>query len=246
MTSGHIRHGIAVGLILSLLAVVAAAAWWWQPGLALDAWRHGEPPAAWAAARRQNLVWRRDGLERRVDHDWVPLSELPVCLPVAVLVSEDVRFLHHGAVDFRAIGEALSEWTRGRRLRGASTISQQLARILFLSPERSLVRKAREARLAWWLERRLGKRRILELYLNVVEFGPGLAGVEVSSRRYYGLSATEVDPLQAAGLAACIPAPARDNPATASPQWTARRDVIARRSARAEWLVGEVERLIGR
>ncbi len=246
MISGRLRHGIAIGLVAAAAAAVAATVWWWQPGLDLARWRSGEPPSAWAATRRQDTVWRRDGLDRRTDHAWVPLEELPTCLPVAVLVSEDVRFLHHGAVDLRAIGEALSEWARGQRLRGASTISQQLARILFLSPERSLVRKAREARLAWWLERRLGKRRILELYLNVVEFGPGLAGVEVASQRYYGIPASAVDPGQAAGLAACIPAPARDNPDTASPQWAARRDVIARRSSRARWLDEEVERLIGR
>jgi len=121
-------------------------------------------------------------------------------------------------------------------LRGASTLSQQLAKNLFLSPRRSLWRKLQELRLALRLERELGKRRILELYVNIVEFGPGLYGAEAAARSYFGCSAAALDPDQAASLAAAIPAPSQDNPKTASARFSARKEVIARRAAKASWL----------
>jgi membrane peptidoglycan carboxypeptidase len=135
------------------------------------------------------------------------------------------------------------------RLRGASTISQQLAKNLFLSPRRTVWRKIREAHLAWWLERRLGKRRILELYLNVVEFGPGLFGAEAASQHYFGVASGDLTVEQAASLAAAIPSPGRDNPTTDTRRWRFRRDVILRRMGRATWLktlLGRLQRARGR
>ncbi len=98
------------------------------------------------------------------------------------------------------------------------------------------MRKLKEARLAFWLDRQLGKRRVLELYLNVVEFGPGIYGAEAAARHYYGCSAETLDAAAAAGLAAAIPAPAADNPLTRSPRWQRRTRVIAGRMTRATWL----------
>ena len=224
------------GVALSV-AAAGALAWWLVPDEDLAAWRAGPPPHLWAAALRQEARWRDEGVRRRVETAYVPLSALPIDLQLATLVSEDIDFFGHGPIDVDAVWEALQERSRpGARLRGASTISQQLAKALFLSGERTLWRKLREARLAWWLERRLGKRRILELYLNVVEFGPGLYGAEVAARHYYGISAADLDAPQASGLVAAIPSPGRDNPTTVSRRWQLRKATIMRRAARAEWL----------
>ncbi|HYB24744.1 MAG TPA: biosynthetic peptidoglycan transglycosylase, partial [Solirubrobacteraceae bacterium] len=173
---------------------------------------------------------------RRIEFRYVPLAEISAELPLAVLVNEDINFFGHGPVDVQEIWGVVSERRLGARLRGASTISQQLARTLFLSPERTLWRKLKELRLAWWLERRLGKRRVLELYLNVVEFGPGVFGAEAASMRYLGVGCRDLDTGQAASLAAAIPAPGRDNPATGTERWEFRRTTIVNRMANAGWL----------
>jgi monofunctional biosynthetic peptidoglycan transglycosylase len=240
-------------LIPWVLAIVLAAivgtgiflVWWWSPGEDLEPWRSGRPPGRWAAWNRQVEVWRAEGLRREPDHEYLPLESISIDLQLAVLVSEDINFFGHGAVDPEAVGEALGEWWRGSRLRGASTISQQLARTLFLSQDRSVWRKVEEARLAWWLERRLGKKRILELYLNVVEFGPGLLGAEAAACHYHGLSAGELTAEYAAGLAACLPSPSRDNPDTASDLWSVRREIILRRIDGAGWLREKLEQVNG-
>ncbi|TAM56085.1 MAG: monofunctional biosynthetic peptidoglycan transglycosylase [Acidobacteria bacterium] len=232
---------LLLGSVSAVLLCVAGAAWWMSPGEDLAAWRQGPPPHAWAALERQEARWREEGMHRRVESRYVPLSEISPDLQVALLVGEDINYFGHGAVDFGAVWEAIREGTRvGGRFRGASTISQQLAKTLFLSGERSLWRKAKEARLAWWMERRLGKRRILELYLNVVEFGPGYLGVEAAARHYYGVGAAAVGPDRAAGLAAAIPSPGRDNPATDTPRWRFRQATILRRMAHALWLRGQL------
>lgn len=155
---------------------------------------------------------------------------------VAVLVGEDINFFRHKGVDLSAWPEVLRQWWAGHRLRGASTLTQQLAKNLFLSPRRSVTRKVRELRLAWLFERKLGKRRILELYLNLVEFGPGLYGVEAAAQAYFNCSAEELTLEQAAALAATIPAPSQDNPKNLSPRFRARQRVIQGRAAKAAWL----------
>lgn len=228
---------MAVAAALVSLLLVGGAAWWLSPGVELGAWRHGPPPYPWAAWQRQAAVWREQGLRRPIENLYAPLPAISVELQLALLVSEDINFLGHGALDFAAIREAVEEQERtGGRFRGASTLTQQLARSLFLSNERTLWRKVREARLAWWLERRLGKRRIFELYLNVVEFGPGVFGAEAAARHYCGVAAAALTPVQAAGLVAAIPSPGRDNPDTATPRWRARRALILRRMEHASWL----------
>jgi len=237
----HYRIGAAA--IVLVAATGGATAWWRSPGVDLAAWRAGPPAGTWAARARQEARWQAEGSRRRVEHEYRPLAGISVELRLAVMVSEDIGYFGHGALDLRAIWEALDEWRRGARLRGASTISQQLAKSLFLSPERSLWRKAGELRLAWWLERELGKVRILELYLNVVEFGPGVLGAEAAARHYYGVSAAELGADEAAGLAAAIPSPGRDNPATATRRWEVRRDLIRARAGRAAWLRRTLEAL---
>ncbi|HNX51622.1 MAG TPA: biosynthetic peptidoglycan transglycosylase [Thermoanaerobaculaceae bacterium] len=226
---------LTVGL-LGLAAAVAFGVWWASPGADLAPWRQGPLPLRWASWARQEELWQRQGLHRRPEHVFVPMEELSEELTLAVLVGEDIGYFGHGAVDPRAMWEVVGEWWDEGRLRGASTISQQVAKMLFLSGERSLGRKLREARLAFWIERRLGKRRVLEIYLNIVEFGPGLFGAEAAARHYFDTAARDLSPSQAAAIAAAIPAPGRDNPDTKTGKWEFRRDTIARRLDHVAWL----------
>ncbi len=246
MARRRLLRAAAWGAVALALAAACAAAWWFLPVEEVEAWRAGPPPHLWATPLRQEARWREEGVRRQVENVYVPLSSVAIDLQLAALVSEDIDFFGHGPVDVDAVWEALQEGRRpGVRLRGASTISQQLAKTLFLSGERTLWRKVRELRLAWWLERKLGKRRILELYLNVVEFGPGVFGAEAAARHYYGVSAAEVDTEQACGLVAAIPSPGRDNPATESRRWQVRRATILHRVNRAVWLRGKLAALRG-
>nr|WP_282104231.1 monofunctional biosynthetic peptidoglycan transglycosylase [Marinobacter alexandrii] len=138
---------------------------------------------------------------------WVPLSEISPWMPLAVVASEDQRFPEHWGVDFAAIRTALAEYEAGEGLRGASTITQQTAKNLFLWNGRSFVRKALEAGLALGIEGLWPKKRIMEVYLNIAEFGPGVYGVEAASRRYFGVSASQLSSIQSARLAAVLPNP---------------------------------------
>jgi len=143
-----------------------------------------------------------------VAHDWVPLAEISPALQLAVVAAEDQKFPRHRGFDLEAIGDALDDAESGGRLRGASTISQQVAKNLFLWPGRSLVRKGLEAWFTVWLEALWPKRRILEVYLNVAELGgPGVFGVEAASRRCFGRPAAALGAGEAALLAATLPSP---------------------------------------
>jgi monofunctional biosynthetic peptidoglycan transglycosylase len=145
-----------------------------------------------------------------VDYRFVPWERISPAMRRAVVVAEDQRFLVHRGFDWKAVERAVRDRTSGssRRLRGASTLTQQLAKNLFLWPGRSLVRKGLEAWFTVWLELLLPKRRILELYLNVAQLGPCRFGVEAAARRYFGLPAAELGPERAAALAAVLPNPA--------------------------------------
>jgi hypothetical protein len=138
-----------------------------------------KPPRSTAFIERWRERERAAGRATRVDRVWVPYAAIAPSAKLAVLVAEDVNFFSHRGFDTGEIRDALARAVEvGDLPRGASTITQQLAKNLWLSPSRDPLRKAREAMLTWQLERALGKRRILELYLNVVEFGPGVWGIE--------------------------------------------------------------------
>jgi monofunctional biosynthetic peptidoglycan transglycosylase len=146
---------------------------------------------------------------------WVPLDRISRSLVDAVVVAEDPNFFSHKGIDWAALKEAAQADVRLRRyFAGGSTITQQLAKNLFFSSRKSVVRKIRELIVARWLEDTLGKRRILELYLNVIEWGDGVYGCEAGAQRYYGKSAAGLSETEAAGLAAMIPSPRRLNPRT--------------------------------
>jgi monofunctional biosynthetic peptidoglycan transglycosylase len=149
----------------------------------------------------------------RVQQSWAPLSRMSRHLVHAVLASEDQKFFGHEGVDWEAVEKAIDEDRRGFHFtRGGSTITQQLAKNLFFTTDRSIVRKLREVVVARWLEEELGKRRILELYLNVIEWGDGIYGAQAAALRYYGKPASALDETEAAGLAAMIPNPRRIHP----------------------------------
>lgn len=147
-----------------------------------------------------------------VTQSWVDLDELPTHMALAVVASEDQRFPDHFGVDFTAISNAIEDYGDGEQLRGASTITQQTAKNLFLWPGRSLFRKGLEAGLAMSLETVWGKQRILEVYLNIAEFGRGIYGVEAASRHYFNMSARHLTADQAARLAVLLPNPRHRNP----------------------------------
>jgi len=142
-----------------------------------------------------------------IEYRWVDMEQISAQAALAVVAAEDQRFPEHHGFDLDAIQKALLEHDDGERLRGASTITQQTAKNLFLWPGRSFIRKALEAWYATWLEIVMPKRRILEIYLNVVELGPGVYGVEAASRRYFGCRASQLSSSQAALLAAVLPNP---------------------------------------
>lgn len=150
----------------------------------------------------------------RFQHDAVDLEDISPNLVLAVLASEDQAFLEHHGFDWEAIQKALRHNERHRRKRGASTISQQTAKNIFLWEGRSWIRKGLEVPYTVAIEWTWGKRRILEAYLNCVEFGPGIYGAEAAARHYWKIPASRLSPSQAALLAATLPSPRRNNPRT--------------------------------
>lgn len=153
------------------------------------------------------MLWR-EVTGQRVEHRYVPLARIAPALPLAVVIAEDGRFCGHYGVDFTEINNAIEDAEGLDDLRGGSTITQQLAKNLFLWPGRSFIRKALEFPLALWIDLVLSKRRILEIYLNIAEWGPdGEFGVEAGSRRAFGRSAESLSRYQAALLAAMLPNP---------------------------------------
>ncbi len=157
--------------------------------------------------------WKAQGKKHSLTQQWVPLSQISPNLVNAVIISEDDKFWQHKGFDWQAIKEAYERNRKRKEVHyGGSTITQQLAKNLFLSPSRSLVRKAREAILTWRLERVLTKKRILELYLNVVEWGEGIFGAEAASAFYFQTHASNLTPAEAARLAAILPLPRRFSP----------------------------------
>lgn len=149
----------------------------------------------------------------RKQYNFVPLSRISPAFQHAVIAAEDARFYQHHGFDWKQVAIATSDDLGGKRLRGASTIDQQLAKNLFLTTSRSLVRKGIEATIVPLEELILGKRRILELYLNVVEWGPGIFGADAAARRFYKVSAARITREEGARLAAILPAPRRRKPA---------------------------------
>jgi len=149
----------------------------------------------------------------RMRQEWRPLEEISPHLRKAVLAAEDQRFLNHHGFDFVELESAVRQAVEAGRVRGASTITMQAARTVFLWPDRTLLRKALEAYYTILMELLWDKRRILEVYLNTVDWGPGIMGAEAASRTYFGVGSDRLTPPQAALLAAILPNPHRWSPA---------------------------------
>jgi monofunctional biosynthetic peptidoglycan transglycosylase len=165
---------------------------------------------------------------------WVPLARISPHLQRAVIVSEDASFYSHEGFDWEGIRDAaLRNWKAGRLRRGGSTITQQLAKNLYLSSDKTLLRKANEALITYELERRLGKHRILELYLNVVEWGRGVYGAEAAAQHHFGKSALDITPEEAALLAAMLPSPRSYDPLRMTRYLAVRQQQILRWMAKS-------------
>jgi monofunctional biosynthetic peptidoglycan transglycosylase len=165
-------------------------------------------PETTAFMERRKAELRKAGQNDRLEWSPVPMSAIAADLARLTVLAEDARFRQHGGVDWEAVrGAAKKNYEKGKLKVGGSTITQQLAKNLYLSPSRTPWRKLRELAIAWRLERELGKQRILELYLNVIEFGRRTYGAEAAARRYFHKSARELDREEAALLAAVIPSP---------------------------------------
>lgn len=191
------------------------------------------PTTAFMVERR--LAALREGEQRFVlRQQWVPLEAISPALQLAVVASEDQKFPQHAGFDVEAIADAVEDRFEGRSTRGASTLTQQVAKNLFLWPGQSFVRKGLEAFLTVLLELTWSKHRILEVHLNVAEFGDGIYGVEAACRAFYGKSAKQVTVEEAALLAAVLPAPKKRSVRHPS-------DVV---KARAAWVV-EQSRALG-
>ncbi|MCU0254028.1 MAG: monofunctional biosynthetic peptidoglycan transglycosylase [Acidobacteria bacterium] len=226
-------HRLLAGLAAALVLLAAWQAWTW-PDVAVLATTDPETTAfieAWQA--RQRAAGKPDAVFFR----FVPYERIGGTLKRAVLVAEDIGFFDHRGFEVEELKKALDEAREELELpRGASTITQQLAKNLWLSPSRNPWRKAKEAALTWQLERHLTKRRILEIYLNVVEFGPGVYGAEAAARRYFGKPAAELSAHEAAQLAAGLPKPSAWHPGSASRAYARRVATIERRMERAQHL----------
>jgi monofunctional biosynthetic peptidoglycan transglycosylase len=188
-------HALRVLALLLIASILSTLALCWIP----------LPTTAVMVERRLD-AWR-NGREYRVDYRWVRWDRISPQAALAVIAAEDQNFATHHGFDFESIQKALEAHERGRRLRGASTISQQVAKNVFLWSGRSFVRKGLEAYFTILIELTWSKRRILEVYLNIIELGDGAFGVEAASQRYFRKPAARLGPEEAALFAAVLPTP---------------------------------------
>ena len=234
------RRTLRTVLLVAAVLFIGSLAWEASRWPDVRALAHRNPSST-AFIERYRARQRAAGRDDRVQRTWVSYAAIAPSLKRAVLVAEDINFFSHRGFD---VGEMRLAMTRaledGDAPRGASTITQQLAKNLWLSPSRNPLRKVDEALLTWRLERTLSKRRILELYLNVAEFGPGLYGAEAASRQYFGKSASALNDDEAAQLAASLPSPTTRHPGSSRPGYRRHVESIKRRMSKATFLAGEV------
>ena len=229
---------VVLGLVLLLQVYYFACIGWY---------RHADPSNT-AFMRSHLALAREKNPNARMEHQWVPYARISDHLKRAVITSEDARFAEHEGVDWDAISKAYENNEKvgdaragasgkrqgAARIKGGSTITQQLAKNLFLSGERSYLRKAQELVITYMLEFWLSKQRILEIYLNVIEWGNGVFGAEAAARHYFGVSAAQLSPSQAAQLAVMLPNPRFYDTRRGSPYLARRSAVIVRWMGDAE------------
>jgi monofunctional biosynthetic peptidoglycan transglycosylase len=219
------------GLGTLAAAVVAVQLWFFGQVLY---WTYAERPTSAFMDRRLESLHEKLP-KARLRHRYVSYERISPHLKRAVVAAEDARFLDHEGFDWEAIAQAHTKnERRGRIVAGASTISQQVAKNLFLSGERSWLRKAQEAFITWMVEHLMSKRRILELYLNYAEWGEGVFGAEAAAHYHFGVPAAALTPEQSAWLAAILPSPRRYAHGRSTPYVEGRVSTILSRATSAQ------------
>jgi len=224
-------HKVRTALLVMLLAVIAEAftiPWFGVARLKT------ENPTETALMRQRRTEAEREAKPLKIIQRWIPISRIPAHVINAVIVAEDGTFYSHGGFDWYEVQQSIEKNVEEKRpARGASTITQQLAKNLYLSTSKDPVRKAKEAVITLLLEYHLEKSRILELYMNLIEWGRGIFGIEAAAQTYFGKSASGLTVAEAARLAAVIPSPLRHRP-DADSRYTLRRMriVLGRMSGR--------------
>jgi monofunctional biosynthetic peptidoglycan transglycosylase len=197
---------LGIVLAIALLLVIAVQLWFYAHVL----WWRDHAPQSSAFMERRLETMRVKNPKAALAHQWTDYERISGHLKRAVVAAEDAKFIGHTGFDWEAISKAIERnEKKGKVVAGASTISQQLAKNLFLSGERSYVRKGQEAVIAWMLEATLSKRRILELYLNFAEWGEGVFGAEAAAQYHFKTNAAALNEGQAAYLAVILPSPRR-------------------------------------
>ncbi|RZI41677.1 monofunctional biosynthetic peptidoglycan transglycosylase [Herbaspirillum sp. HC18] len=214
--------------VLAVLAIQAyffVQIWWWVD----------HNPSSTSFMDRQLSILREKDPKAQLKHKWVPYDRISNHLKRAIIAAEDSHFSEHEGVDWEAMQKAYEKNTKkGKVVAGGSTITQQLAKNLFLSGERSYLRKAQEVVITYMLEYMMDKERIFEIYLNVVEWGVGVFGAEAAAQHYYGISAAQLAPAQAARMAVMLPRPRFYDKNRGSTYLARRTDLILRRMGGAE------------
>jgi monofunctional biosynthetic peptidoglycan transglycosylase len=213
------------------LAVIAVQLWFFAQ---VVYWSQFDPRTSAFMERRLESL-REKNARATLRHQWVAYERISQHLKRAVVAAEDARFLDHEGFDWEAIHKAMAKnESRGKIVAGASTISQQLAKNLFLSGSRSWLRKGQEALITWMLERTMSKRRILELYLNFAEWGENVFGAEAAARHHFGVPAAALSAEQSAWLAAVLPSPRRYERGRSTSYLETRVSTILARSTAAQ------------
>jgi monofunctional glycosyltransferase len=203
--------------------------------------KHGHPLHT-AFMEYRIREWERQGKKKKIMQTWVNLSQISPYAVKSVIIAEDDKFWSHDGFDFEAMQKALAADIKKRKFKaGGSTISQQLVKNLYLSPEKSLMRKVKEAIITWRIERNLSKKRIIELYLNVAEWGDGIFGIEAAARHYYGKPSLSLAAGEAARLAAILPNPRKYRPDGTSAYVENRSAAILRIMVRRGIVIPEYE-----
>ena len=216
---------IVVATFIAYQGYVALKLWWWDD----------HNPATTAFMEARLTIMREKSPTAKLKQQWVPYTKISSHLKRAILVAEDDRFVDHEGFDWDGIQKAINKnQKQGKVVAGGSTISQQLAKNLFLSGERTMLRKGEEALITLMMERILAKERILEIYLNVIEWGDGVFGAEAASRHYFGVTAAQLSQQQAAKLAAMVTRPRFYDRNRSAPWLLKKTEIILERMPRAQ------------
>jgi len=214
-----------LAIVLAMQAYFFVQIWWWVD----------HNPESTSFMRRQLSVLQEKNPKARLQHRWMPYSRISNNLKRAIIASEDANFSEHDGIDWEALEKAYEKNAKkGKVVAGGSTITQQLAKNLFLSGERTYIRKAQEVVITYMLEFLMDKERIFEIYLNVVEWGNGIFGAEAAAQHYYGIPAASLSAAQAARLAVMLPKPRFYDRNRGSSYLLRRTNLILRRMGAAE------------